>query len=187
MRWLEGIREQPWRITIAAVGGLLVAILIAGLVGILVNQRVEDATSDARYDVELEDEGDDLRAAVLDLRHYHRNIAFAGVSRGGIDDFESAYRRLHEEIDELEAVGVRDPTAPQPDEIRAMATEYYEGFRPAMASTPGPFVTPTIGRWRRRFCGLWSMTAITTECSQRPAMSGRARASARRCDPARAP
>ena len=132
MRWLEGIREQPWRITIAAVGGLLVAILIAGLVGILVNQRVEDATSDARYDVELEDEGDDLRAAVLDLRHYHRNIAFAGVSRGGIDDFESAYRRLHEEIDELEAVGVNDPTAPQPDEIRAMATVYYEDLRPAI-------------------------------------------------------
>jgi two-component system, OmpR family, sensor histidine kinase VicK len=132
MSWLKGIREQPWRITIVAVGGLLVAILIAGLVGFLVNQRVEDATSDARYDVELEDEGDDLRAAVLDLRHYHRNIAFTGVSRGGIENFEGAYRRLHEEIDELKAVGVRDPTAPQPDEIRAMATEYYEGFRPAI-------------------------------------------------------
>jgi hypothetical protein len=133
MRWPEGSREQPWRITIAAVGGLLVAILIAGLVGILVNQRVEDATREARYDVELEDEGDDLRAAVLDLRHYHRNIAFAGVSRGGIDDFESAYRRLREEIDELEDVGVSDPSAPQPGEIRAMATEYYEDFRPAIS------------------------------------------------------
>jgi two-component system sensor histidine kinase VicK len=132
MSWLKGIREQPWRITIVAVGGLLVAILIAGLVGVFVNQRVEDATNDARYDVDLEDEGDDLRAAVLDLRHYHRNIAFAGVSRGGIEDFEDAYRRLHEEIDELDVVGVRDPTAPQPEEIRAMATEYYEGFRPAI-------------------------------------------------------
>jgi two-component system, OmpR family, sensor histidine kinase VicK len=132
MRWLKGIREQPWRITVVAVGGLLVAILIAGLVGILVNQRVEDATSDARYDVELEDEGDDLRAAVLDLRHYHRNIAFTGVSRGGIEDFEDAYRRLHEEIDELEEVGVRDPTAPQPEGVRAMATGYYEDFRPAI-------------------------------------------------------
>jgi signal transduction histidine kinase len=132
MSWLKGIRGQPWRITIVAVGGLLVAILIAGLVGFLVNQRVEDATSDARYDVELEDEGDDLRAAVLDMRHYHRNIAFTGVSRGGIEDFEGAYRRLHEEIDELAAVGVRDPTAPQPDEIRAMANEYHEGFRPAI-------------------------------------------------------
>jgi signal transduction histidine kinase len=132
MRWLEGIREQPWRITIAAVVGLLVAILIAGLVGIFVNQRVQDATSDARYDVDLEDEGDDLRAAVLDLRHYHRNIMFSGPSRIGIQEYEDAYRDLHEEIDELEDVGVRDPTAPQPDEIRAMATEYYEGFRPAI-------------------------------------------------------
>jgi two-component system, OmpR family, sensor histidine kinase VicK len=112
MSWLKGIREQPWRITIVAVGGLLVAILIAGLVGFLVNQRVEDATNDARYEVDLEDEGDDLRAAVLDLRHYHRNIMFSGPSRIGIQEFEGAYRRLHEEIDELEAVGVRDPTAP---------------------------------------------------------------------------
>jgi two-component system, OmpR family, sensor histidine kinase VicK len=132
MRWLKGIREQPWRITIVAVGGLLVAIMIAGLVGVLLNQRVEDATSDARYDVELEDEGDDLRAAVLDMRHYHRDIAFTGFSRGGIENFEDAYRRLHEEIDELEVVGVRDPGAPQPDEIRAMANEYYEDFRPAI-------------------------------------------------------
>jgi two-component system sensor histidine kinase VicK len=132
MSWFRGIREQPWRIAVAAVAGLLVAILIAGLVGILLNQRVEEATSDARYDVELEDEGDDLRAAVLDMRHYHRNIAFTGVSRGGIEDFDNAYRRLHEEIDELEAVGVRDSQAPQPGEVRAMATEYYEDFRPAM-------------------------------------------------------
>jgi two-component system sensor histidine kinase VicK len=132
MSWFSGIREQPWRIAIVAVGGLLVAILIAGLVGFLLNQRVEDATSDARYDVELEDEGDDLRAAVLDMRHYHRNIAFTGVSRGGLEDFDNAYRRLHEEIDELEEVGVRDPDAPQPGEIRAMATGYYKDFRPAI-------------------------------------------------------
>ena len=132
MSWFRGIREQPWRIAIAAVGGLLVAIIVAGLVGILLNQRVEDATSDGRYDVELEDEGDDLRAAVLDMRHYHRNITFTGVSRGGIEAFDNAYRNLHEEISELESIGVRDPAAPQPDEIRAMANEYYEDFRPAM-------------------------------------------------------
>jgi hypothetical protein len=33
------------------------------------------------YDVELEDEGDDLRVAVLEVRHYHRNIFFGGPSR----------------------------------------------------------------------------------------------------------
>ena len=112
MSRFRGIREQPWRITIAAVGGLLVAILIAGVIGLLLNRNVEQVTETLTYDVDLEDEGDDLRAAVLDLRHYHRNIMFSGPSRIGIQEFEGAYRRLHEEIDELEAVGVRDPTAP---------------------------------------------------------------------------
>src|SRR5918998_6344589 len=133
MNWFKGIREWPWRITIVAVGGLLVMILIAGVVGFLLNRNVERVTNEAlRYDVQLEDEGDDLRAAVLDLRHYHRNITFEGPSRGGIEDFEQAYAQLEEEIRELEDIGVRDPDAPQPDEIRRMAEEYYASFRPAI-------------------------------------------------------
>jgi signal transduction histidine kinase len=140
MSWFRGIRERPWGITIAAVGGLLVAILIAGVVGFLLNRNVERVTDEAlRYDVQLEDEGDDLRAAVLDLRHYHRNITFGGPSRGGIEDFENAYAKLQEEIRELEDIGVRDPDAPQPDEIRKMAEEYYADFRPAIELYgPGP-------------------------------------------------
>jgi two-component system, OmpR family, sensor histidine kinase VicK len=133
MNWFRGIREQPWRITIVAVSGLLVTILIAGIVGLLLNRNVERVTNEAlRYDVQLEDEGDDLRAAVLDLRHYHRNIYFGGPSRIQIDNFENAYAQLEEEIGELEAIGVRDPDAPQPEEIRRMAEEYYAGFRPAI-------------------------------------------------------
>jgi signal transduction histidine kinase len=133
MSWFKGIREQPWKITIAAVGGLLVAILIAGFVGFLLNRNVERVTDEAlRYDVQLEDEGDDLRAAVLDLRHYHRNIYFGGPSRTQIENFENAYAQLEEEIRELEQIGVRDPDAPQPDEIRRIAEEYYAGFRPAI-------------------------------------------------------
>jgi two-component system, OmpR family, sensor histidine kinase VicK len=132
MSWLRGIREQPWRITIVAVGGLLVAILIAGVVGLLLNRNVEQVTEALTYDVDLEDEGDDLRAAVLDLRHYQRNITFYGPSRNGIEDFEQAYAQLEEEIHELEALGVRDPDAPQPDEIRRTAKEYYADFRPAI-------------------------------------------------------
>ncbi|HSK99111.1 MAG TPA: ATP-binding protein [Rubrobacteraceae bacterium] len=124
--------EQPWRVTIAAVGGLLVAIFVAGLVGLLLNRSVENVTDEARYDLELEDEGDDLRAAVLDLRHYHRNITFGGPTRTQIDNFEDAYAQLEEEIGELANVGIRDSETPQPQEIRAMAEEYYEGFRPAV-------------------------------------------------------
>jgi two-component system sensor histidine kinase VicK len=140
MSWFKGGREQPWRITIAAVGGLLVMILIAGVVGFLLNRNVERVTNEAlRYDVQLEDEGDDLRAAVLDLRHYHRNIHFGGPTRTQIDNFQNAYAQLKEEIRELEDIGVRDPDAPQPDEIRSMAEEYYAGFRPAIRLYgPGP-------------------------------------------------
>jgi two-component system sensor histidine kinase VicK len=140
MSWFKGIPERPWRITIAAVGGLLVMILIAGVVGFILNRNVERVTNEAlRYDVQLEDEGDDLRAAVLDLRHYHRNIHFGGPARKQIDNFEQAYAQLEEEIRELEDIGVRDPDAPQPDEIRRMAEEYYADFRPAIELYgPGP-------------------------------------------------
>jgi signal transduction histidine kinase len=116
-----------------ALGGLLVAIIVAGLVGLLLNRSVENVTNEAlRYDVQIEDEGDDLRAAVLDMRHYHRNIYFGGPARAEIEDFEVAYDQLEEEIRELEDIGVRDAEAPQPDEIRAMAREYYEDFRSAI-------------------------------------------------------
>jgi len=134
MSWIKGIREQPWRVTVATVAGLLVAITIAGLVGLLLIRSIENVTDEAlRYDVNLEDEGDDLRAAVLDVRHYHRNIYFGGPSKTRIDDFENSYAQLEEEIRELKALGVRDPDAPQPEEIQATAEEYYRDFRPAVA------------------------------------------------------
>ncbi len=97
MSWIKGNRQQPWRIAVAAVAGLLVAITIAGLVGLLLIRSIENVTDEAlRYDVDLEDEGDDLRAAVLDLRHYHRNIAFGEPSptQKEIDDFDNAYAQL---------------------------------------------------------------------------------------------
>src|SRR4028119_1810967 len=131
--WIGWIREQPWRITIAAVGGLLVAIFVGGLVGLLVNLSVENVTDEARYDLDLEDEGDDLRAAVLDVRHYHRNITFGGPAENQIDNFDDAYAQLEEEIRELQRTGARAPEGSQPDEIRAMAMEYYGDFRPAIA------------------------------------------------------
>jgi signal transduction histidine kinase len=83
--------------------------------------------------VEIEDHGDDLRIAVLDVRHYHRNLTFAGPSRGGIQVFENAYARLQQEIDELEELGIQEPDAPQPDELRRAAEEYSTTFRPAVA------------------------------------------------------
>ena len=79
MKLFGEIRERPWRVTMVAVGGLLVGIMIAGVVGLLLNRSVDRVTEQAlTYDVELEDEGDDLRVAVLEVRHYHRNITFGG-------------------------------------------------------------------------------------------------------------
>ncbi len=138
MSWLRQIREQPWRISTAAVAGLLVASIIAGLMGLLVNEGVDRVTNQAlRYDIELEDEADDLRVAVLDMRHYHRNIAFTGPSRRGVEDFGEAYARLQEEIGEFEALGLDSLGDFQPEEIRRMAEEYYAGFQPALDNYEG--------------------------------------------------
>lgn len=133
MRWLRELREQSRYIIIAAVGWLLVAILVVGIVGLLENRNLKSVTDKAlRYDVELEDDADDLRAAILDLRHYHRNIYFGGPSRTQVENLEGAYRLVLAEISELERLGVRDPDAPRPERLREMAREYYSDWRRAI-------------------------------------------------------
>src|SRR4028119_2303959 len=118
-----------------AVGGLLVAIIIAGLIGFWQTRNIERVSAEALGYVELEDEGDDIRAAILDARHYHRNLYFNSlntgrITRDGMDDYEAARTRLYEEIDELDGVDPYDPSAPQPDDFRRWADEYYATFRP---------------------------------------------------------
>ncbi|MGH2498921.1 MAG: sensor histidine kinase [Candidatus Limnocylindria bacterium] len=133
MSWFHGQLAQPWRVLIAAVAGLLFAIALAGLLAIAVTRSVTDVASGALdYDVELEDRGDDLRVAVLDMRHYHRNIVFAGPSRHGVADLEQAYAELRDQIRLLGALGVRDPDAPQPEELASLARTYYARVRPAI-------------------------------------------------------
>ena len=134
LRWIGGAREQSWRITVAALAGLLAAITVAGVTGLLLNRNVEIANRALAYDVNLEDEGDDLRAAVLDMRHYHRNLYFGGPSRENLENFRQEYGELEAEINELEDVGVRDPDAPQPEEIRRTAEAYWEDFNPEVAT-----------------------------------------------------
>lgn len=155
--WLGKIWAQPLRVVVAAVGGLLFAVALVGVVGLVVNERVEEVTDKALgYDVEIEDHGDDLRVAVLDVRHYHRNLAFVGESRGGIRAFEGAYEQLLQEVDELEEIGVRTPGVPQPEEMRRDAEEYYADFRPALDlrnSDPEAF-TEASDRGLQRLGGL---------------------------------
>ncbi len=128
----ERPRERAWWAIAAAVGGLLLAILAAGLLGLFLNLGVQRAADEASYDVELEDHGDDLRVAVLDLRQYHRNLLFYTPTDQRIAEFEEGYDDLLQEIDELEAVGVNAPGIPKAPEIRATAETYYEDFRPAI-------------------------------------------------------
>ena len=135
MGWIRGVRAEPWRVTLLAVGGLLVAIIIAGLIGFWQTRNIERVSAEALGYVELEDEGDDIRAAILDARHYHRNLYFNSLNTGrltrdGMEDYGAARTRLYEEIDELEDVGAYDPAAPQPEDFRRWADEYYATFGP---------------------------------------------------------
>ena len=133
LRLLETLREYPRRVELVAVGGLLAAIVFVGLVGLFLNQRIEHVTDDVlRYDIELEARSNDLRAAVLDLGYSHRNLTTAGPSRGGIASLEQDYATLLQSIDSLEALGVRSDEAPQPEQLRALAEDYYSGFWPAL-------------------------------------------------------
>ena len=139
--WIRSVRAEPWRVTLVAVGGLLVAIIIAGLIGFWQTRNIEQVAAEALGYVELEDEGDDIRAAILDVRHYHRNVYFNSLNTGrmtrqGIDDYETARTRLYEEIDELDGVGPYDTSAPQPEDFRRWADEYFSGF--------GPLVQPAV-------------------------------------------
>ena len=130
---LEDVLARPWRVTAVAVGGLLAAIIVAGLLGFLLNRHIARAAEQTlRYDVEVEDHGHDLQTAVLEVRHRHRNIAFLGNSPASAAGLEQAYELLRDEIDEYEEMGVREPGMVRPEEFRRMAARYYEGFRPAV-------------------------------------------------------
>jgi two-component system sensor histidine kinase VicK len=145
MIWIQHLHVQPSRIASISVGGLLIAIAIVGLVGLAINERVKHVTEYAlEYDIEVEDRGDDFRVAVLDMRHYQRNILFTGPSRRGIANFEGAYLRLQQQIDQLGRVGAVYPRVIQNDRLRRVAAAYYSDFRPVIDlyhSDPGAFAT----------------------------------------------
>jgi two-component system sensor histidine kinase VicK len=76
-------RAQSWWIVTVSLGGLLVAITVAHLVALAITRNVQQITENVlEQDVKLEDVGDDLRVAVLDVRHYYRDLLFNGVTPG---------------------------------------------------------------------------------------------------------
>lgn len=123
---------RSWRTVLLALGGLLVTAAVAGFATLVITLDVSGVADRAlRNDIEVEDRGDDLRVAVLDLRYFHSIIDFDGASREGINDLESAYGRVIEGVDVLRDVrlGAQVPT---PDEMRRLAETYWAVFRPAI-------------------------------------------------------
>jgi signal transduction histidine kinase len=130
----RGIGLRPWWIVGASIVGLLLAIAVAGVLAISATDRVKDVTQRAlHFDLEIEDEGDDLWVAVLKVRHYHRNLVFVGPSDARLADFDRAYAELLEELGELEGLSLAEFDVPQPAHIRELAERYYADFRPAIA------------------------------------------------------
>jgi two-component system, OmpR family, sensor histidine kinase VicK len=137
------LSTRPWRVIVASVAGSLVGVAIACVVALALTLNVSDVVHNALiHDIELEDEADDVRAAILDLRHYHRNLVFTGPTRTGMAEFEAAFAALLEELDELAAVPVDHPSLPRAEDLRTLAQAYFATFRPAIAlhaSDPAAF------------------------------------------------
>lgn len=136
---VDGARRQlPWRRGVAAVTGLLFAIAIVGVVGIIINRGVEQVVDRAiQFDIELEDNADDLRVAVLEVRHYHRDMLFPSPLLANVDTWEDRYEELLAQIDELAALvdsGLDRSGLPSVSGLREAAETYYEEFRPAVYS-----------------------------------------------------
>src|SRR5688500_5777907 len=127
------LRSGPWWIVTTALIGLVLSIVAAGFVGLAFNHTVHETTDGAlRYDIALQDDADDLRVAILDLRHHHRNLRFDGVTHDGLIDFQDAYAELIDEIDEIESMGIREERLPKTGELRQLAQDYYAHFWPAL-------------------------------------------------------
>lgn len=114
--------------------GLLLAIAVFGLVGLGINARIKALTERmVQYDIELSDRSDDFLVVVLEMRHYHRNLFFAGPTSRALAEFEGAHRRLQAAIDGLEELPMGDYSALlRVDELRARADRYYQRFQPAL-------------------------------------------------------
>lgn len=166
---LGNVLAQPWRATALAAGGLLAAIIVAGLLGFFLNRHIAATAEEAlRYDVEVEDRGHDLEVAVLEVRHRHRNIAFLGRSPGDARELDAAYRRLQREVDEYEDLGVSVPGVVTPEEFRRMAEEYHSDFRPAigLAGSDRAAFERASGAGLRRLAALEEAAAGVDEAGE---------------------
>jgi signal transduction histidine kinase len=128
--------DQRWRTAVLAIGGLLIAIAVIGVVGILINRNIHQTVEDAiAFDIELEDRGDDLRVAILEVRHYHRDLLLNNPDPTRVDLWQERYRVLTDEIVAVERLIAGHPArAALPDvaQLREMAAAYAADFAAAV-------------------------------------------------------
>ncbi len=126
-------QPTPWWFAGLSILVLLLALGTVAIFGVAETTRLQNSSEQAiQYDVAVSGLGDDIRVAVLDLRHNHRNIVFSGPTDEVIAEFDETYQVLLDHIDQLEAIGVAELDVPQPDEIRALAATYHDAFRPSI-------------------------------------------------------
>jgi signal transduction histidine kinase len=124
---------RAWRVIVGAIIGLLVGVALASFVAIAITMVVGEVTERAlRNDVGVEDEGDDLLARVLDVRHYQRNLLFTGPTRTGLEDFDAALAALAEELGELAELEIASAELAQAEDLRGMVAAYLAEVRPAI-------------------------------------------------------
>ena len=132
--------DRPWRGTILAVAGLLVAVAAIGVVGVVINRNIHQVVERAiTVDVELEDSADDLRVAVLDVRHYHRDLLLDNPTPPTVDAWEDRYEILLERIDALQMVVAErapDLNRAAVRDLRPAAEAYHADFREALEELP---------------------------------------------------
>jgi signal transduction histidine kinase len=126
---------------VTAVLGLLIAIVVIGAVGLVINGNIHRTVERAiAYDVELEDRGDDLRVAILEVRHYHRDLLLNNPDATRIGLWEARYRVLTEEIDAVDAVLAQlpeDALLPEIGELHDLASAYFDDFAAAIEEGAG--------------------------------------------------
>jgi two-component system sensor histidine kinase VicK len=127
--------EQRWRIAVLAVGGLLVAIALIGVVGVVINRNIHQTVEGAiTFDRDLEDRGDDLRVAVLEVRHYHRDLLLNNPDPTRIELWRSRYDQVMVQIGSLDQLLSEQPETdlPQVAELRQAAVAYHDEFAAAL-------------------------------------------------------
>lgn len=133
--------DQRWRTAVLAVAGLLIAIAVIGVAGIVINRNIRQTVENAiAFDVELEDRGDDLRVAILEVRHYHRDLLLNNPDATRVDLWQDRYRVLTDEIAAVERLIDEHPARDElPDiaELREIAGSYSSDFAAAVRGEIG--------------------------------------------------